>query len=165
MKLSANHSIRYFDQLLRRLWSTGSKTTILHATAVTLLSLAAVLRAELSVIESLEWKTMDSPLVVRGRIIAGEEVTPKTSRYDAALTIAVTEVLKGSAKETSMEFYPKEDSEIVQEWIKSGHDYLFFSALPLLIAMIGKSPGSGCCADCVVPSLTWETREVLTVPR
>ena len=83
--------------------------------------------AETNTIESVEWKTMDSPLVVRGRVTSAKDRTNVSFR-DGTITIAIGEVLKGSWSQPSLEVFTDkwEDDATPRHWLESGKEYLFF---------------------------------------
>jgi hypothetical protein len=83
---------------------------------------------ETHVVESLEWKTMDSPLIVRGKVASIKDSTPDRSSFDGTVTINIAEVLKGSWTEPKLEIYHRfyRDEPQARQWQENGSQYLFF---------------------------------------
>ncbi len=97
---------------------------------VTLLLLApGAAQAEINLVESLEWMTVRTPLVVRGKVIRCVDVQdPVENRPYRDVTIAVAEKLKGrhDEKTVTLRLLAGSDDPRGHNWKKSGHEYLFF---------------------------------------
>lgn len=96
---------------------------VLCVTGVTEFGARGVVEAE-----SVEWKTMDSPLIVRGKVVASKDSTPGLSSLDGRITIAVSEILRGTWDEKELEVFTqaRPDDSQARNWLKSGHELLFF---------------------------------------
>lgn len=96
-----------------------------------LLLFSAVLsaRAELVVVESLEWSTVRAPLVVRGKVLDVKDGYDKAEeRSYQDVTIAITEKYKGphEGKTVTIRMLAGVHNFTGEEWKKTEHEYLFF---------------------------------------
>jgi hypothetical protein len=83
--------------------------------------LALPIRAETIVVDSLEWRTVEAPLIVRGKVTRSQEVkVADDQRAWHDITVAITESLKGDLAGKTLVFRTLSQDA----WAE--HEYLFF---------------------------------------
>jgi len=93
-----------------------------------LLSVSAAAHAEINVVDSLEWMSVDSPLIIRAKVIAAADTAGPYAVIYRDITVQIQEVLKGPVTADTIKIRLrlfKGDTQGLT-WKKSGHPILFF---------------------------------------
>ncbi len=92
------------------------------------LSLAAVARAEVNIVDSLEWMAVDAPLIVKGKAVGHEDAKGPGSLVYRDVSVEVAEVVKGKldGQTVMVRLRSVGPSKTGEDWKESGHSYLFF---------------------------------------
>jgi hypothetical protein len=96
---------------------------------ILLLTPAGTVRAEINVVDSLEWKTVQAPLVVRGKVVQCKDFQDRVeNRPYRDVTVAIAEKLKGphAEKTVTLRLLAGPDDPRGNDWKKTGHEFLFF---------------------------------------
>jgi hypothetical protein len=90
--------------------------------------LSRVAIAEINIVDSLEWMTIDAPFIVRGKATGLEDIKGPGSVIYRDVTIAVEEIFKGQLADKTIKIRLRlfTGDKTALEWQYSGHCYLFF---------------------------------------
>jgi hypothetical protein len=100
----------------------------LSALAVLLLAAAGTARAEINIVDSLEWMSVDARLIVRGKVVRCEDVKGPGDVTYRDTTVEIAEMVKGKLDEKTVTIRLRflGANSAGTSWKDSGHSYLFF---------------------------------------
>jgi hypothetical protein len=98
--------------------------------AILVFTTAPAARAEINIVDSLEWMALDAPLVIRGRVTRFNDTPGPGQVVYRDITVQVQEVLKGGIKDKTVPVRLRllgSDRDVTgKQWLASGHSFLFF---------------------------------------
>jgi hypothetical protein len=96
--------------------------------AVVLTNISGAARAEINIVDSLEWMSVDARLIVRGKVVRCDDVQGPGDVTYRDTTVEIAEVIKGKPEGKTvtirLRFLGKDTAGAA--WKESGHTYLFF---------------------------------------
>jgi hypothetical protein len=97
-------------------------------TALAFLAAAPAARAEINLVDSLEWMTVDSPLIVRGKVLGSGDTGGPGAVVYRDVKVRVQDALKGDpgGQTVTVRLRLVGADQTASAWARDGHSFLFF---------------------------------------
>ena len=95
---------------------------------LSILLVTGAVHAEVMAVDSLEWMTVDTPLIVRGKAVQCQDTKGQDNFIYRDVTINVQEAFKGNPddKTVKIRLHFRGTEDTGKNWQAGGHSYLFF---------------------------------------